>query len=96
MTSVRCGRPECNSQMSFRVVEIAENEGGGWRTICRRRKEKKIRGIHSQNDTSHAVALFLHHGYEHNTRFFSLAKLDKRINYINMIYVRMFEFVVQN
>lgn len=63
-------------------------------------KKRKIgaggRGVHPQDDTPHAVALFLHHGYEHNTRFLSLAKLDKRINYINMIYVRMFEFVVQN
>lgn len=58
--------------------------------------EKKMKGVHLQDDTSHAVALFLHHGYEHNMRFLSLAKLIKRMNYINMIYVRMFEFVVQN
>lgn len=33
-----------------------------------------MKGVHSQDDMSHAVALFLHHGYEHNTRFLSLAK----------------------
>lgn len=57
-----------------------------------------MKGVYSQDDTSHAVALFLHSGYEHNTRFLSLAKLvkNKRMDYINMIYVHMFEFVVQN
>jgi len=43
-----------------------------------RRRRKGNEGIHSQDDTSHAVALFLHCGYEHNTRFLSLAKLVKR------------------
>jgi len=45
-------------------------------SICRRRKENEV--VHSQDDTSHAVALFLHRGYEHNTRFLSLAKLVKQ------------------
>lgn len=87
-----------NSRIRFRrVVEIAgkKTEKNGMHVVFVD-VEKIMKGVHSQDDTSHAVALFLHHGYEHNMRFLSLAKLIKRMNYINMIYVRMFEFVVQN
>lgn len=54
-----------------RVVEIVKSEHV---TTFADIKQKWKRFTHSQNNMFYADTLFLHRGYEHSTRIFSLAK----------------------
>lgn len=75
-------------KISPRVMEIVKSE---YNIVFGDVKQKWKRFTHSQDNTFYAVTLFLHRGYEHSTRFLSLAKklVERTIIWYTHMYIQI-------